>query len=101
MDEFKVILVMNQATINVSKNKNLDYSINLKIQEYLKDEALFFKIDKKNELKILKKVGVKEEKLENVYQKLTDPSVFYDLERKGKLRRDDKNLVVKYDTTRL
>lgn len=42
MDEFKVIVVMNEAKIEVLKDKNENYEKNLKIEEYLKDEALFF-----------------------------------------------------------
>lgn len=42
MDEFTVIKVMNKARIEILKEKNDDYSLNVKIQEYLKDEALFF-----------------------------------------------------------
>ena len=78
MDEFKVIVVMNEAMIGVLKDKNSDYSVNLKIQEYLKDEALFFKINKQNAYKILQKVGVKQEQLDRVYKKLISPNIFYE-----------------------
>lgn len=44
MNEFSVITIMNEATINVLKSKKVDCSINLKIKEYLKDEALFFRV---------------------------------------------------------
>lgn len=44
MNEFKVIEVMNRAKIEVLKDKKEDYSLNQKIQEYLKDETLFFRI---------------------------------------------------------
>lgn len=101
MDEFKVISIMNQATINVLKNRNRDCTQNLKIQEYLKDETLFFKINKENALKILKKVGVKNEMLERVYHNLIAPNVFYELEKRGKLNKEDKNLIVKYDESRI
>ena len=70
MDEFKVIVVMNEAMIGVLKDKNSDYSVNLKIQEYLQDEALFFKINKQNAYKILQKVGVKQEQLDRVFKRL-------------------------------
>lgn len=47
MNEFSVITIMNEATINVLKSKKVDCSINLKIKEYLKDEALFFRVSHK------------------------------------------------------
>ena len=101
MDEFKVIVVMNEAMLKTLKDKNENYDKNLKIKEYLNDEAFFFKIDKLNALKILKCVGVKQDQLENVYEKLTSPNMFYDLINKGKINNNDENLVVKYKNYRV
>ena len=44
MNEFKVIEIMNKAQISVLKEKNKDYSLNQKIQEYLKDETIFLQL---------------------------------------------------------
>lgn len=101
MNEFKVIDVMNEAMLNLLKNRNANYEKNVKIKEYLKDEALFFKINKLNAYEILQNVGVKQEKLENVYKKLTSSDVFYDLLNRGKINVDDDNLIVKYNEYRL
>ena len=100
MNEFKVIQVMNKAKIEVLKDKEEDYSLNQKIQEYLRDETLFFKIDKRIAYKILQEVGVKNEMLEEVYHKLIDQSVFFDLLNKGKIKADDESVIVKYDNYR-
>lgn len=62
MDEFKVIVVMNEAMLKLLKDKNKNYEKNLKIQEYLKDEAFFFKINQINAYKILQNVGVNQKK---------------------------------------
>ena len=48
--------------------------------------------------KILQKVGVKQDKLEDVYKKLISKNVYYDLLNKGKINPDDDNLIVKYDS---
>ena len=96
MDEFKVIVVMNEAMLQLLKEKNVNYEKNLKIKEYLEDEAFFFKINKLNAFKILENVGVKQEQMENVYKKLTSTDVFYDLLNRGKIKEDDNNLTVKY-----
>ena len=96
MDEFKVISIMNEATKEVLKDKNENYERNLQIEEFLKDEAFFFKIDKLNAYEILKDVGVRKEQLETVYNKLISQKVFYDLLYKGKIDVNDKNLIVKY-----
>lgn len=97
MNEFEVVVVMNEAMLKLLKNKNVNYEENLKIKEYLEDEAIFFKISEEKAYKILQKVGVKQEMLENVYKKLTSSNVFYDLLNKGKIKADD-NLIIKYDT---
>ena len=98
MDEFKVIVVMNEAMLKLLKDKNNNYEENLKIKKILEDETIFFKIDKLKAQKILQNVGVRQENIEDVYKKLTSPSVFYDLLNKGKININDNNLVVKYNT---
>ena len=98
MNEFKVVVVMNEAMLKTLKDKNANYGENLKIQKYLEDEAFFFKISKTNAYNILQNVGVRQESLEDVYKKLTSPNMFYDLLNKGKIKSDDVNLTIKYDT---
>lgn len=98
MDEFKVIIVMNEAMLKLLKDKNANYEENLKIQKHLEDETFFFKITKENAYKLLKSVGVRQESLENVYQKLICPNMFYKLVSAGKINPNDGNLIIKYDT---
>ena len=97
MDEFKVIVVMNEAMLKLLKDKNSNYEVNLKISKYLEDETIFFKIDKSQAYKILQNVGVKQENIESVYKKLISPNIFYDLLNKGKIKADDDKLIVKYN----
>ena len=97
MNEFIVIDVMNEAMIKTLESRNENCDINLKIKEFLKDEALFFKINKKNAYEILKRVGVKEEQLENVYSKLIAANVYHDLLNKGKIKENDENILIKYN----
>lgn len=97
MNEFKVIAVMNEAMLKLLKDKNADYDKNLKIKEYLKDESVFFKINQSTAYKILQSVGIKENKLEDVYKKLTSPDVYYDLLNRGKIKKED-SIIIKYDT---
>ena len=97
MNEFEVIVVMNEAMLKLLKDKNDNYEENLKIKKYLEDETIFFKIKEEQAYKILQKVGVKQEMLENVYKKLTSSNVFYDLLNKRKINADDENLIIKYD----
>ena len=101
MNEFKIIVVMNEAMIKFLKEKNMDCSLNEKIQKKLQDKALFFKISKINAHKILKAVGVKEENFEKVYKKLTSSDIFYELVQKGKVGYNDENLIIKYNDYRI
>ncbi len=96
MNEFMIIDVMNEAMIKTLQEKNKNCDINIKIKEFLKDEAIFFKIDKKIACEILKKVGVKPEKLENVYQKLISVNVYRELLDKGKIKENDSSILIKY-----
>ena len=100
MNEFKVIEVMNRAKIEVLKDNKEDYSLNQKIQEYLKDETLFFRINKEKAYKILQTIGVKKELLEEVYKKLINQDVYYDLLNRGKIKDGDESVIVKYKVYR-
>ncbi len=97
MDEFKVIVVMNEAMLKLLKDKNVNYEKNLKIKKCLEDETIFFRISKLDAYKILQNVGVKQEKLEDVYKKLTSPNVFYGLLNRGKIKSDDDTIIIKYN----
>ena len=100
MKEIEVIKVMNEAMIEMQKEKNANYEKNLQIEKYLEDEAIFFKIAKEKAYKILENVGVKKETIEEVYKKLTTEKEFYELVNKGKINAKDDKLIVKYENHR-
>ncbi len=97
MNEFNVIIVMNEAMISLLKKQGRECTINLEIKECLSDEAFFFKISKQDAYKVLSQVGVSEEQLGNVYKKLVAPNMFHKLVSAGKIK-DTDNLVVKYNS---
>ena len=96
MDEFEVIVIMNEAKIRLSKDKNKDTNNNLFIKKYLEHRDCFFKIDKSMAQKILLSVGVNKEQIDIVYEKLTCKSMFYNLLNKGIINENDKGLVINY-----
>lgn len=100
IDEFKVIVVMNEAMIRTLKNKNEDFQKNKKIKEYLNDEGIFFKIKKSDAFIILTNVGIKQEQLEKVYNKLISPNTYFDLLNKGILKENDEKIIIKYKSYR-
>ncbi len=97
IDEFKVICVMNQAMLKTLKDSNNNFDKNLKIQKCLEDKALFFKIDKTTAYELLENVGVRNESIEIVYNKLIAPNVFYELLNQGIIQLNDDSLIIKYD----
>lgn len=96
VDEFKLIDVMNDARLKLLKDNNKDYEENLKIKKLLNDKALFFKISKSRAYNILELIGIKQKKIEDVYNKLINQDIFYNLLNRGVINIDDPNLVVKY-----
>lgn len=97
MDKFTMIKVMNEAMIRLKTSKNEDCQKDEKIKDFLKDEALFFKIKKETAIKVLMQVGVKEEKLEEIYQSLTEKNMYDNLIIRGKIDPKDDTLRVKYN----
>ena len=97
INEFIVIDVMNEAMIRTLSQKKENCEENLKIRQYLADEAFFFKKKKKKALQILRNVGIKEENISNVYNKLISQSMYYELLNNGKINNNDSDLIIKYE----
>ena len=100
MNELKVIKVMKEKKIEISQENRDNYEEHLKIKQILEDEACFFKLEKLKAYDILRSVGVKENKIEEVYKKLIMPDVYHMLVKKGIINEDDENIVVKYKNYR-
>lgn len=98
VDELKIVKIMNEAMLKTHKDNQQNYQKHIEIRENLKDDAIFFKIEKAKANDILKTVGVQKEQIENVYKKLISPNYFYELLKRGKINKDDKNIIIKYDT---
>ena len=91
---------MNEAKIEISQENRDNYEEHLKIKQILEDEACFFKLEKLKAYDILRRVGVKENKIEEVYKKLIMPDVYHMLVKKRIINEDDENIVVKYKNYR-
>ena len=100
MNELKVIKVMNEAKIEILQENRDNYEEHLKIKQIIEDEACFNKIKKLKAYDILRRVGVKENKIEEVYKKLIMPDVYHMLVKKRIINEDDENIVVKYKNYR-
>lgn len=95
---FECIKIINETNIEFKAKKKIDYSIDLKIRDILKDEAIFFKVTKQKAYQILEVLEIKKEKINIVYEKLISKKVFYDLLHANKIDINDENLLIKYPT---
>lgn len=94
IDELKV---MNYSIIDCMKAKGISLKKNILIKEILKDEACFFKMEKKEAIVVLKNLKVSDDMLEETYKKLTDSDEFYRLCNTGIINENEKDLKIKYD----
>ena len=90
MDEFKVIMVMNEAMMELLKDKKRNYDNNKRIAEYLKDEAFFFKISKEQAFVVLESVGVKKEKLDQYVNMLNVSKIAELMNSNNQNNKDNK-----------
>ena len=97
MNEFDVIKLMTETKLEVLKDKNENYDMYQKLYNLMADEALFYKISKKNAYRFFEKLGIKEENYEEVYGKLVSKDQYYRLVHEGKIDKNDTNLMIKFD----
>jgi len=89
--------VMNYSIIDCMKAKGIILKRNMLIKEILKDEACFFKMEKKEAIVVLKNLKVSDGMIEDTYQKLTDRSEFYRLCNSGIINQNEKSLKIRYN----
>lgn len=97
MDEFILIKVMNEAMQRLLKDKGENTEKNDKIEEFLQDEAIFYKISKEHAFKVLTSVGVVKEELDNIYGKLVCPAKYFKLINENKLNPNDPAIRIKFN----
>lgn len=93
---FECLNIMNETNINYKIEKKLDCTFDIEIRDMLKDEAVFFKIQKEKAYQMLQYMGIKNEFIDNTYEKLISPEIFYNLLYYKKIDINDKNLLIKY-----
>ena len=96
MIQLNEIKIMNDTMIVYLKKLGINYQRNEIIKKIFDDDACFFKMDKDDAFLILSEVGI-QDNIEETYAKLISNDVYYDLYKKGKIDRNDSNLVIKYE----
>ena len=89
------IILMNETKIIYRKNKNIDYRRNQIVKKILEDESCFFKIKKEDAYMILNDIGINKN-VDKVYSDLISKNIYYELYNKGKIKKDDPNILIKY-----
>lgn len=93
---FECLNIMNETNINYKIEKKIDCNFDIEIRDMLKDETVFFKISKEKAYHILQYIGIKNEFIDNTYNELISPEIFYNLLYYRKIDINDKNLLIKY-----
>lgn len=96
MTQLNEIRVMNDTMILYLKKLGKDTRRNEIINKILEDESCFFKMNKDDAYVILNDVGIKNQNIDNIYSELISNDVFYDLYKKGKIDKNNDELVIKY-----
>lgn len=95
MTQLNEIKIMNDTMIIYLKKLGINYQRNEIIKKIFADDACFFKMSKEDAFLILNEVGIKDN-IEEIYAKLISSDVYYDLYKKGKISKDNDDLVIKY-----
>ena len=95
---FECINIMNETNIDYKIKNQKDCSINIKIRNLLKDEAIFFKITRQKAYQLLEILEIKKEKINIVYEELISKRNFYNLLYNKKIDINDRALLIKYPT---
>lgn len=96
MTQLNKIKIMNDTMIVYLKKMGINYQRNEIIKNIFADDACFFKMNKDDAFLILSEIGIKNN-IEETYAKLVSNDVFYDLYKKGKINKNDSDLVIKYE----
>jgi len=94
---FKDIQLMNEAQIAYLKKMGRSTKNNEIVEKILEDEACFFKMEKEDALRVLSQIGVAHDKLDKIYENMISKQQYYDLDNRGKINKDDKELKIKYE----
>lgn len=96
MTSIQEIKLMNESMILYLRKLGKDSKRNEIISKILEDETCFFKIDKKNAYIILEDIGIAKDKVDSMYLNLISYDNYYELKNLGKIKEDDKNIIIKY-----
>ncbi len=96
MTQLNELRLINDSNIIYLKKINRSYKRNEIIKNILNDETCFFKMNKNDAYMILKDIGILDNQIDNIYQKLISSDEFYNLYKGKKLDLNDEEVLIKY-----
>ena len=96
MTQLNELRLINEANIQYLKKINENFKRNEIIKEILNDDSCFFKMNKDEAYMLLSEIGILDEHIENIYQKLISTDEFYYLYKSKKIDLKDEEVLIKY-----
>lgn len=96
MTQLSELRLINDSNILYLKKINRSYKRNEIIKNILNDETCFFKMNKNDAYMILKDIGILDDQINDIYQKLISSDEFYNLYECKKIDLNDEELLIKY-----
>lgn len=96
MTQLSELRLINDSNIIYLKKINRSYKRNEIIKNILNDETCFFKMNKNDAYIILQDIGILDNQIDNIYQKLISSDEFYNLYKCKKIDLNDEEILIKY-----
>ena len=96
MTQLSELRLINDSNILYLKKINRSYKRNEIIKNILNDETCFFKMNKNDAYIILQDIGILDNQIDNIYQKLISSDGFYNLYKCKKIDLNDEEILIKY-----
>lgn len=96
MTQLSELRLINDSNIIYLKKINKNYKRNEIIKNILNDETCFFKMNKNDAYMILQDIGILDNQIDNIYQKLISSDEFYNLYKCKKIDLNDEEILIKY-----
>lgn len=96
MTQLNELRLINDSNILYLKKLNRNYKRNEIIKNILNDETCFFKMDKNDAYIVLKDIGILDNQIDTIYQKLISYDEFYNLYNSKKIDLNDEEILIKY-----
>ena len=96
MTQLNELRLINDSNILYLKKINRSYKRNEIIKNILNDETCFFKMNKNDAYMVLHDIGISDNQIDTMYQKLISSDEFYNLYKGKKLDLNDEEILIKY-----